>query len=602
MIRRTLFFALVATVAVSCGGKQPAAQTDPAYCNPMDLDYGWGAFKQTLSRASADPVIVLFKDRYYLFSTHDTGGYRVSDDLVTWRDIAFCPAIRPAALNDGRYVAPAVATDGEYIYFIKLNRVRTDKTTAVIRTADPDSGVWEECGQVRRVEDPTLFIDEGRFFIYHGLGAKQSIRCFEVDPATFAEIPDSERLLLPIIEDVKECQAGYHFGRRELTDEIDGREWTGRFNYMPCPEGSWIVRHGDKYYLQFATPGTIGIWYCDVVMVSDSPTGPFEIAPYNPVSMKVGGFIGSAGHSCVFQDRYDNWWEVTTMWVGNADPFERRLGLFPVSFDGEGRMRVHTLFGDYPMRVPLRKFDPATESLAGWNLLSRGKACTASSSLEGHDPALGGDENIRTWWSAASGDAGEWFAMDLGAEMRIDALQLHFAEQDCDTTLVSAGQDYTAYKIYVSNNGRRWRKLIDQSANTTTNPHPYFQLDESVHARHVKVVCDKAMLAGRFAIRDLRLFGSAEGSAPEQVTQAAAVRNRQDERFAMATWSRVGNADGYIVRFGYDPGFLNLAVQVKGNDTNSLQLHILTKGVPYYYCIDSYNESGVTPGKVFAEE
>ncbi len=278
-MKTTHLFTLLLGIALlaGCSGRNDA----PVYCNPIDLDYGWGGFKQTKARAAADPVIVLFKDRYYLFSTHDTGGYRVSDDLVHWQNIAFAPEIRYAAQDGGRYVAPAVATDGKYIYFIRLKRDRAAKTTEVIRTVDPDSGRWEHCGDVRRVSDPTLFIDNGRFFIYHGLGTQQSIQCFEVDPETFEEIPGSERLLMPIIENVDDCEGGYHFGRREIYDEIDARDWIGHFKWLPSPEGAWTVRHGDRYYLQFATPGTISIWYADVVMEAASPEGPFTVSPYN---------------------------------------------------------------------------------------------------------------------------------------------------------------------------------------------------------------------------------------------------------------------------------------------------------------------------------
>ncbi len=147
-MKTTHLFTLLLGIALlaGCSGRNDA----PVYCNPIDLDYGWGGFKQTKARAAADPVIVLFKDRYYLFSTHDTGGYRVSDDLVHWQNIAFAPEIRYAAQDGGRYVAPAVATDGKYIYFIRLKRDRAAKTTEVIRTADPDSGRWEHCGDVRR--------------------------------------------------------------------------------------------------------------------------------------------------------------------------------------------------------------------------------------------------------------------------------------------------------------------------------------------------------------------------------------------------------------------------------------------------------------------
>lgn len=66
------------------GCKSPEAGNEQIYCNPLDLDYGWGTFDDNREpfRTSADPVIVLFKDKYYLFATHDIGGYRVSDDLM----------------------------------------------------------------------------------------------------------------------------------------------------------------------------------------------------------------------------------------------------------------------------------------------------------------------------------------------------------------------------------------------------------------------------------------------------------------------------------------------------------------------------------------
>ena len=56
---------------------------------------------------------------------------------------------------------------------------------------------------------------------------------------------------------------------------------------MPCPEGAWVVKNNDKYYLQYATPGTICNWYCDVVLESDSVNGGFVEQPYNPVSLKL---------------------------------------------------------------------------------------------------------------------------------------------------------------------------------------------------------------------------------------------------------------------------------------------------------------------------
>src|SRR3954469_12925035 len=50
---------------------QPALRT---FCNPLDLDYGLRRANGATGRQwrhGADPCVVLFKDRYYLFSTWD---------------------------------------------------------------------------------------------------------------------------------------------------------------------------------------------------------------------------------------------------------------------------------------------------------------------------------------------------------------------------------------------------------------------------------------------------------------------------------------------------------------------------------------------------
>ena len=64
-----------------------------------------------------------------------------------------------------------------------------------INITGEENGKWEKCGEVRRMADPCLFIDNGRFFFYYGLGGTQSTTFFEVDPATFKEIEGSKKVL-----------------------------------------------------------------------------------------------------------------------------------------------------------------------------------------------------------------------------------------------------------------------------------------------------------------------------------------------------------------------------------------------------------------------
>ena len=601
-MKNKLSLLLVSFFLFSCAENKQVTEQQTTFCNPMNLDYGWGCFqkREKKARTAADPVIVLFKDKYYLFTTMDIGGYRVSDDLITWKDVYFNPEIHASALDIDHYVAPAVAADDNYVYFINFTRDRSKKKVDVIRSADPENGKWEKCGEVRRMADPCLFIDDERFYFYYGLGAEQSTTFFEVNPETFEEIEGTKKVLREYITDVKECISGYHFGRRELYDEIDASAWMGKFEKIPCPEGAWIVKNNDKYYLQYATPGTICNWYCDIVMESDSANGGFIEQPYNPVSLKVGGFIGGAGHSCVFKDKYGNWWQATSMWIGNHDEFERRIGLFPVSFDAKGRMRTHTVLGDYPMLLPQKKFEPQDISAFGWMLQSFNKACMASSSLSGFEPEKAADENVRTWWSAESGNAGEHFVMNFGKKVQINSVQINFAEQDINPEAPKE-TDYHAYKLYTSNDGHTWKLLADKSGNKTAVPHEYLELSKPVEASYMKVENVHTPKEGKFALLDLRVFGSGYSDKPGQVKELSVKRNQEDERYASLAWNKVSGADGYLVRFGYQPDFLNQCIQVKGNETTELLLHILTKGVKYYYRVDTYNDSGITEGNVISE-
>ena len=601
-MKNKLSLLLVSFFLFSCAENKQVTEQQTTFCNPMNLDYGWGCFqkREKKARTAADPVIVLFKDKYYLFTTMDIGGYRVSDDLITWKDVYFNPEIHASALDIDHYVAPAVAADDNYVYFINFTRDRSKKKVDVIRSADPENGKWEKCGEVRRMADPCLFIDDERFYFYYGLGAEQSTTFFEVNPETFEEIEGTKKVLREYITDVKECTSGYHFGRRELYDEIDASAWMGKFQKIPCPEGAWIVKNNDKYYLQYATPGTICNWYCDIVMESDSANGGFIEQPYNPVSLKVGGFIGGAGHSCVFKDKYGNWWQATSMWIGNHDEFERRIGLFPVSFDAKGRMRTHTVLGDYPMLLPQKKFEPQDISAFGWMLQSFNKACMASSSLSGFEPEKAADENVRTWWSAESGNAGEHFVMNFGKKVQINSVQINFAEQDINPEAPKE-TDYHAYKLYTSNDGHTWKLLADKSGNKTAVPHEYLELSKPVEASYMKVENVHTPKEGKFALLDLRVFGSGYSDKPGQVKELSVKRNQEDGRYASIAWYKAFGADGYLVRFGYQPDFLNQCIQVKGNETTELLLHILTKGVKYYYRVDTYNDSGITEGNVISE-
>jgi hypothetical protein len=567
----------------------------------MNLDYGWSAKGH---RHSADPVIVLFKDRYYLFATDDVPGYRVSDDLLSWTNIVFAPELRPLMSDNdrGTYCAPALAADESHVYFIRMDRRKESKTVPVMRSADPASGRWEKCGELRKTGDPALFFDDGRAWLYHGLN--QPTKVFEIARKTWTEIPGSERQLRPAITNLADLFGGYERGRRELLGEEDTGAWLNKFTILPCQEAAWMTRHDGRYYLQYATPGTVTEWYCDTVMEGGSVTGPFRHVDYAPASLKVGGFMGSAGHSCVFQDRHGNHWRITTMWVGVHDLFERRLGLFPVGFDADGRMFTETALGDYPQVMPQGPRDPKASPLASWWVQSFGRPCTASSSLTDHTPALAADEDCRTWWSAQSGKPGEWLQMDFGKPTRVDAVQVNFSEQDCVAKSVPPGGEFQRYKLLASDDGKQWRPLfaprarreLGNGTRESVGPHDYLALAAPQTLRFLKVENVFTPAGGKFALRELRVFGAGGSEPPAPVRGLKVTRHADDDRNATVTWTPSPNADGYLVRFGIAPDKLFHTIQLQGGTNAALTTHALNRGVKYSWRVDAFNGGGLTSG------
>ena len=564
-----------------------------------------GGFVDVNARTGADPVVVLFKEKYYLFSTWDKPGLRISDDLINWNYVAFPQEVLPLMVSENQtYCAAAAFTDGKWLYFANMLPSKDlNGRMQIMRTQNPVNGPWEKCGDVQQRGDPNLFLDDdGRLYLYSGL--RSPIRICELDTKTFTEIPNSNRPVMPATPGIEQMDNGFELGEKELGAEMDTKLFKRKLLSSPCREGSWMTKYQGRYYLQIATPGTTKQWYCDNVLVGDSPAGPFKQADCAPASMKIGGFIGSAGHSGVFQDKHGNWWRMTSMWVGVPGNFTRRLGLFPTGFDQDGRMFTQTTLGDYPQVMPdgARPVDWAKTgntaqppNSAGYSLLSYNHAVEASSSALGHEPKLAVDENIRTWWSAQTGDAGEWLQVDLGKPCSVQAVQVNLADEFFHPASGSV-EDYHAYTILESLDCVHWNTLVDRSQNQVAAPHDYRSLPAPVTARYIKLVNGHGPQSLKFAVSDLRIFGNAGGEAPTAVKELQCQRHNDDSRFVTVNWKPSGDADGYLLRYGITPEALYQTIQIQGGANGELTFHALMRNQRYYYRLDAFNANGITTG------
>ena len=356
-----------------------------------------------------------------------------------------------------------------------------------------------------------------------------------------------------------------------------------------------MYKAGGRYYLTYAVPGTEYAAYCDGCAVSDSPMGPFISCDNSPVVYKATGFMRGCGHGCLFADKNGKLWKMDTVSIGVNHIFERRLCLFPAKIGTDGRLYTNTLRGDYPMHYPHEVPEPFSEADAGLHLLSYGKKASASSVLDKeHAPEKATDENMRTWWSAKSGDAGEWLSLDLGSICEVQALQVNFADQD--TSPVSGRNNGFAYRFMAeaSADGVHWETLIDRRKNDDDKPHEYFALPAPQKLRFLRLTNTGQVPAnGRFAVSGLRVFGTGGGPAPEKAPVFTAERCA-DEREMRVTWKAVPGAEGYFIRFGVNKDELHTHWQVIGETQSTVRC--LTAGVRYYVRVNAYNENGIAEG------
>ena len=557
------------------------------YCNPVNIDYGytpipnfseWGRH-----RATADPVIVNYKGDYYLFSTNQWG-YWWSNDMLNWNFISK-KFLRPwnAGVFD-ELCAPGVGILGDTM--IVFGSTYTSKFTLWMST-NPKANEWKPLVDSFEIGgwDPSFFTDDdGRLYMYNGSSNRFPMYGIELNRKTFQPIGTRKEMYL---------LEPWRYGWQRFGEYMDNTFLD------PFIEGSHMTKYKNKYYLQYGAPGTEFSGYADGLLIGNHPLGPFE-AQSDPLSFKLGGFVRGAGHGATFQDKYNNYWHVSTTVISVKNTFERRLGIWPSGFDKDDVMYCNTAFGDYPHYLPTAETDPVFEKsgFTGWMLLNYKKPVTVSSTLGTYYANNAVDESIKTYWSASTANKGEWIQTDLGAASTVNAIQVNYADQDVsfpkEMDTIFLGKTiglYHQYKMYYSLDGKKWNVLVDKSTNKKDVPHDYIELAQPVQARFIKLE-NIHMPAGKFAISGLRVFGNGNGVKPTMVKQFFVLRTQKDKRSAYIKWRPVDNAFAYNIYYGTHPDKLYNCVMV--HDLNEYWFKAMDKEKTYYFSIEAVNENGVS--------
>lgn len=561
---------LIAPLLIGCQDTHPIkakiAQSPKTFCNPVNLNYRFMKIDGGEGiREAADPVVVSFKDKYYLFASKSSG-YWYSEDFTDWKHIFITDSVLP--IED---YAPGLFIHKDHLYYVGS----THGKGMLYRSAAPETGVWEPVKEIWSYWDPAFYVEGDNLYMYYG--------CSPVDPI-YAQVLD-----LNTLEARTEVITCFNSNKEEY-----GWERTGEHNELPRRpyiEGAWMTAHQGKYYLQYAAPGTEWKSYADGTYVSDSPSGPFTYMENSPVSYKPTGFIGGAGHGCMFTVGSENYWKAATNSISVRHMFERRVSFYPAGFDKDGYLYTDTYLGDYPMFLPTEKRQASDSFQPGWMLLSYGKTVTASSTLDGFPAENIVDEDSRTAWVAATNNDTEWLQVDLQHLSSVNAIQVNFDEYGAKQKgFVPAV--YQSYVIYASVNGEDWYPVVDYSAKKTDTPHDYIEFEEPFKARYIKLQNKEYTVSSNLSVRDLRIFGNGLGSKPRPVNGFTVKRNEEDPCKVSLAWNEVPHAQGYIVRYGIAEDKLYSNFQMMGE--TSLEIGSLNKGVTYYFTIDTYNENGIT--------
>lgn len=566
---------------------QTASAQPKTFCNPINIDYGytpipnfgeWGKH-----RATADPVIVNYKGDFFLFSTNQWG-YWWSRDLSDWH---FVPKKFLRDWNTGTYdelCAPAVGIVGDTM--LVFGSTYTSKFTLWMST-NPKANDWKPLIDSFEIGgwDPAFFTDDdGRFYMYNGSSNVFPLYGIELDRHTFQPIGTRREMhfLKP-----------WRFGWQRFGEHMDNTFLD------PFMEGAWMTKHKGKYYLQFGAPGTEFSGYADGVAVSDRPMGNplgWFKDQSDPLSIKMGGFARGAGHGATFQDNLGKYWHTSTIMLSTKNNFERRVGIWPTGFDTAGVMWCNTAFGDYPHFLPYQK--PAGRGaeyhdfgyFTGWMLLNYKKPVVVSSTFGSYAANHAVDENMKTYWSAATGNRGEWLQTDLGEVATVRAVQINFADQDAEFLGKQQGIAHQ-YLLSYSADGKNWLPLADKSNNLRDVPHDYLELEKPVEARFLKLENLK-MPTGKFAISGLRVFGRGHGAPPDPVRQFMVLRTEKDPRSAWIRWSPVDNAHAYNIYYGTHPDRMYSCIMV--HDVNEYWCKALDLKSKYFFTIEAINENGVS--------
>lgn len=483
------------------------------YCNPLPLENyqkgrraGIPGRPGPAYREMADPAVLAFEDKYYLFPSG--GMLWESSDMVDW-------TFHPIEPFDPGY-APTVIQKGEFIY------MTTSWDGCVIWRSRHPLGPWEAIGEPGRDADgnftrlrdkngnpvcwgdPCLFVDDdGAMYCYCNLarptvpadnspwalrpdeGVIYGVRLDDLDCSRFAADP------VPLIR--LDPNLAWHRGGE-----------ANQLRHFAVMEGAHINKISGRYYLQYSVNGTEYRNYAVGCAVGDSPLGPFANQKRNPILIHRHGLVnGTAHHSIIVGPNGDLWCFYTVLF-GNHHSFDRRIGMDPAGLDENGELFVNGPT-ETPQCAPGRNAHPEQGNGAGLLPLSICSPAKASSVAPGRDARYAVDASVRTWYQAADATFPQWLEVDLLEVFSLEALRVIFADTGLDYATGNLPGPYR-WRLWCAEAPGEWKLAFDASENKREQ-HIVFVEFPAIRGRYVKLEILGAAKGFTAAIQDFCVFG-----------------------------------------------------------------------------------------------
>jgi xylan 1,4-beta-xylosidase len=264
---------------------------------------------------AADPTVIAFEGKYYLYPTLDSKGYEVfvSTDLVHWESKGKCftdsrggvwaPDVFYYARGDKRF----------YLYYTADNP--GGGKLIGVAVADSLLGPFVDRGTLAEgAIDAHLFEDDdGRMYLYHVdlKGGFKIVAQPMKDPLT--KMGEAAVVIRP--------DAAWERAKGSVT------------------EGPWMMKRGGVYYLMYSGSGADGPDYAIGYATSKSPMGPFEKYAGNPIARRGNGIFGP-GHHCVVIGPDGKYWMFYHQKADDRVNWRRFVAMDPLWFDEDGVIHV----------------------------------------------------------------------------------------------------------------------------------------------------------------------------------------------------------------------------------------------------------------------